>query len=157
MPATTKRALHYVDSAVQGALLRRIFFHWCGFFSVVAILAVSMQTLLGDPAQAFYARLWYEIKGFGLIGIIMLALLPAFMLDTIRFSNRFVGPVGRLRRSLRELRDGDVKLIQFRGNDFWCEMGDEFNAIARLVESQRKEIVELRCKLETAREASTTS
>jgi hypothetical protein len=146
MNARSKRSLTYVDSTVQGALLRRILFHWCCFFAVMAVATISLQTLLGDPTVAISARFWAEIKGFSLIGIIMLALLPAFMLDTIRFSNRFVGPVGRLRRGLRQLKEGDVNQIKFRDNDFWCEMGNEFNAVAKLVEAQRKEIADLRSK-----------
>lgn len=151
MTPTTKRSSAYVDSTVQGALLRRIFVHWCCFFAVMATAAISLQTLLGDPAQSFADRLWNEIRGFSLIGTVMLALLPAFMLDTIRFSNRFVGPVTRLRRCLRQLKEGNVAPIKFRDNDFWLEMGNEFNAIAKLIETQRNEIVELRSRQEASR------
>ena len=140
----TKRSQKFVDSSVQGALLRRIFTHWCSFFAIAAIVAVSMQALVGDPAQSFSDRLVAEAKSFTLIGLVMLSLLPAFMLDTIRFSNRFVGPVGRLRQSLASLKNLNTKHITFRDNDYWIVMADEFNAVADLIESQRKEIEELK-------------
>ena len=74
------------------------------------------------------------------MGVILLALFPAFMLDTIRFSNRFVGPIARLRRHLRQLGNGETDRCQFRENDYWAEMAGEFNDVAVLVETQREEI-----------------
>lgn len=143
------RSQNFVDSPVQGALLRRIFLHWCGFFLVLAAAVISMETLLGDPGQNFADRFWKEANSFKLIAVVMMSLLPAFMLDTIRFSNRFVGPVSRLRRALRELKEGKAERIQFRGNDFWIEMGNEFNALADLVEAQKREIAQLRQERES--------
>jgi hypothetical protein len=140
----SQRSQNFVDSPVQGALLRRIFLHWCSFFFVLAAAVVSLETLLGDPAKNFSDRFWQEANSFKLIAVVMLSLLPAFMLDTIRFSNRFVGPVSRLRRGLRELKEGKAERIQFRGNDFWTEMGNEFNGLIDLVEAQRYEIARLR-------------
>ncbi len=144
----TKRSQTYVDSSVQGALLRRIFVHWCSFFAVAALATISLGVLLGDPGQSFAARFGSELKSFGVIGLVMVALLPGFMLDTIRFSNRFVGPVGRLRKSLQQLKEGQSETLAFRGTDFWVEMGNEFNAISSLVKQQQDEIVQLREQLE---------
>ena len=67
---------------------------------------------------------------FIFIGLVLLALLPAFMLDTIRFSNRFVGPILRLRRHLRELgNDMNTEPCAFRDNDFWRGMANDFNTL----------------------------
>jgi nitrate/nitrite-specific signal transduction histidine kinase len=139
----SKRTQNFVDSPVQGALLKRVFLHWCGFFLVLAVAVITMEVLLGNPQENFAERFWREVASFKLIAVVMLSLLPAFMLDTIRFSNRFVGPVSRLRRALRDLKEGRADRLQFRDSDFWVEMGREFNALAELVESQRQEIARL--------------
>lgn len=139
----SKRKRNYVDGHVQGALLRRIFGHWVFFFSVSALAVVSLQTLLGDPGVSVSDRIRSELAEFSVMGVVMLSLLPAFMLDTVRFSNRFVGPIGRFRRHLRELKNGEINQCNFRDGDYWTEMAVEFNDIASLVESQQQEIARL--------------
>ena len=88
-----------------------------------------------------------ELGEFTFLGIVMLCLLPAFMLDTIRFSNRFVGPIARVRRHLRQLATGNTEKCFFRGDDFWSELAEEYNAVAETVEKQQKEIAELKASL----------
>ena len=145
MSREKQRRKTYVDKSVQGALLRRIFFHWLAFFFVAGLSIVMLQTLLGDPSKSISERLQFEMGEFALIGIIMLALLPAFMLDTIRFSNRFVGPIIRLRRHIRELGEqGDTTHCSFRDNDFWSEMAVEYNKVIDVVKKQKAEIESLR-------------
>ncbi len=144
-----KRKQNFVDSSVQGALLRRIFCHWCTFFVVTLISIVLMQTLLGDPAKSVLDRLKFELGEFMFIGMILLALFPAFMLDTIRFSNRFVGPIVRLRRHIRELgSEKNTDHCTFRDNDFWTEVAAEYNSVADLVKRQREEIENLKRQLQ---------
>jgi len=138
--ARVQRKQNFVDKHVQGALLRRIFFHWLIFFVVVTMSVVMLQAMLGDPAYSLTTRLKSEMGEFVFMGVILLALFPAFMLDTIRFSNRFVGPIARLRRHLRQLGNGDTDRCQFRENDYWAEMASEFNDVAVMVETQREEI-----------------
>lgn len=138
--ARIQRKQNFVDKHVQGALLRRIFVHWLIFFVVVTMSVVMLQAMLGNPAYSLMSRLKHEMGEFVFMGVILLALFPAFMLDTIRFSNRFVGPIARLRRHLRQLGSGETDRCQFRENDYWAEMASEFNDVAELVETQREEI-----------------
>lgn len=143
-----QRKKNYIDSHVQGALLRRICFHWFFFFIVAAVSIILLQTLLGDPSLSLFQRVQNEIGEFTFMGIVMLSLFPAFMLDTIRFSNRFVGPIARVRRHLRQLAKGETERCTFRDNDFWSDLADDFNGAAELVEAQKAEIEELKAKLE---------
>ena len=145
--ARTKRKQNYIDSHVQGALLKRICAHWLVFFFVSAFAIILLQTLLGDPSKTLADRLRLETGEFMFMGIVMLSLFPAFMLDTIRFSNRFVGPIARVRRYLRQLKGGETDHCSFRDNDFWSELAEEFNSVADLVESQKQEISRLKDQL----------
>lgn len=150
-----KRKQNYIDSSVQGALLRRIFFHWCTFFGVALFAVVALQALLGDPTKTMIERLQFEMGEFIFIGLILLALFPAFMLDTIRFSNRFVGPIVRLRRHIRELgNDHTTATCSFRDNDFWSEVATEFNRVSDLVKNQKQEIEDLKSRLNEKETAS---
>lgn len=155
--ARVQRKQNFVDKHVQGALLRRIFFHWLIFFFVVTMSVVMLQAMLGDPAQSLATRLKYEMGEFVFMGVILLALFPAFMLDTIRFSNRFVGPIARLRRHLRQLGKGETDLCKFRDSDYWAEMAGEFNEVAGLVDSQRKQIETQETEIERLKAALNTA
>ena len=143
-----KRRATYVDSSVQGGLLRKIFAHWIVFFIATTLSVILLQTLLGDPSKTVTQRLQLEMGEFFFIGVVLLALLPAFMLDTVRFSNRFVGPIVRLRRHLREIVTEDkTGHCKFRDDDFWIEMSKEYNGVADLINSQREEIAQLKEQL----------
>ncbi|MFK7767143.1 MAG: hypothetical protein AB8B55_07965 [Mariniblastus sp.] len=147
----SQRKKNYVDSHVQGALLRRICAHWLVFFFVAAFAIILLQTLLGDPSKTLVERLRMETGEFAFIAIVMVSLFPAFMLDTIRFSNRFVGPIGRVRRHLRQLKDGDTtSRCSFRDDDFWAQLAEEFNEVAEMVGTQKERIAELESQVNEA-------
>ncbi len=143
-----QRKKKYVDTHVQGALLRRIIMHWVVFFCVAAMTLVLMMALVGDPSMTMLERISSQTGQLFLLSIVILALLPVFMLDTTRFSNRFVGPIGRLRRHLRELgTERETDTCVFRGSDYWSEMAEEFNTVADLVKNQQREIARLKNQL----------
>ena len=146
--AEFKRKQNFVDKTVQGGLVRRIFLHWLVFFFVTAIAVLSLKILLGEPSLPLSERLSLELAEFAYLGIVFVAIFPAFMLDTVRFSNRFVGPVARLRRHMRELgQDGETQDVKFRDNDFWQAVAGEFNLVNDMVQNQKKEIANLRSQL----------
>lgn len=150
------RKQNFVDSTVQGALLRRIVLHWFLYFVVAGLAIVTLQAMLSGPnGEPLMTRVWQEAGEFTLVGLILICIFPAFLLDTIRFSNRFVGPVGRLRRYLRQLgQDGNTERLSFRGGDFWSEMAEEFNVVATTVEEQAAEIERLKTALRNSGSSS---
>jgi hypothetical protein len=49
----------------------------------------------------------------------------------MRMSNRFVGPIYRLRRSMRSLANGaDVDPVFLRDGDYWFDFAEDFNRVA---------------------------
>ena len=85
----------------------------------------------------FYTHLddmWFYY-GPGLIASFIL--LPMVVVDIIRLSNRFAGPLVRLRRAMRALARGEhVQPIYFREGDFWQEFANEFNGILARVQGK---------------------
>jgi hypothetical protein len=127
------RKRFFVDPKVQGTLVGRVLLYWATCLISIALMLLCWEILTG-PARIFYTHfsdMWYF---YGPAAIASLLLLPLVVMDVIRLSNRFVGPLLRLRRSMRALAHGeDVDPIEFRDTDFWKEFADEFNAIrARL-------------------------
>lgn len=132
----------FVDPKVQGALVVRVGFYW-----VVCLITITLMLLcwriLSGPARLFYTHfdeMWFN---FGPALIASFILLPLVLVDIVRLSNRFAGPLVRLRRSMRALARGEeVRPIQFREGDFWQEFADEFNALlARMQELEKAKAV----------------
>ena len=120
----------FVDPSIQGALILRIVVYWTTSMVAMAAMILCWRIETGTPAT-LWSRLGETAFYCGPIVIVSLLLLPLVVVDMIRFSNRFVGPLLRLRRSMRQLARGQrVEPIEFRRKDLWRELAADFNAIA---------------------------
>ena len=135
------------DKAVQGALLVRLVLYGIScllYFSIIQLLDVA----LADPVQShwdiacmFFGEAIYWAPG-------LFVIMPILAYDLLRVSNRFTGPVTRLRKEMRHLTAGEsVEPIEFRDEDFWGEMADEYNLL-------REEVVKLRNELASAQKSN---
>lgn len=140
----------FVDPKVQGALVRRLVFHWCAFVAVAALVAFALQVLsnpfrsIQDHAQ----QVWWTHGPFLLVLFFM---LPVFIVDTIKLSHRFAGPIYRMRQTVRSLAEGgQFTPIKFRDFDFWQGLADDFNKmVERLSNGKTSEPQEAGQKGET--------
>lgn len=139
-----KRKVKFVDREVQGALLRRIILHWLAFIVVSFVSVTMLQILVGDPNLTVAEKIGVAWGQYALFGVVLISLLPAFLLDSLRLSNRFAGPIMRLRRALRQVADGEtVAELKFREGDFWKEISTDFErAFARLQQNEQSELEE---------------
>lgn len=125
--ATPQRKKTFVDPKVQGALIRRLVLHWCAFLAVSCLVAFCLQ-VLSDPFRSIgehAAQVWWT---HGPFLVVMVFLLPVFVLDTIKLSHRFAGPIYRLRQTIRSIADGaQPSRLKFRDFDFWQGLAEDFN------------------------------
>jgi hypothetical protein len=78
----------------------------------------------GDPAEQF-GRMLRDYLPFW---ICLLALVPVIAWDAIRFTHRLVGPLVRIRQTVRNVAQGEaVRPIKLRDNDYLTEFRDDFN------------------------------
>lgn len=128
----------FVDPEVQAALLLRIVTYWIVCLAAVALMLLCQQIIAGPPRPVFahLEDLWFR---FGPPFFASLVVLPLILMDIIRMSNRFSGPLIRLRRAMRALARGEtVPPLRFRQGDFWKNFADEFNAVVeRVAELER--------------------
>lgn len=144
----SERARILVDPKVQWTITGRILVHWVLF--LVCILSISAMvrilSAVGEQpfADAFRSALVAQIPVFG----VMLMLLPVFLRDTLKLSNRFAGPMYRLRTALRSLSLSEkANPIKFRTGDFWQEAATDFNIVLSQIEDLQAENESLRARL----------
>jgi nitrogen fixation/metabolism regulation signal transduction histidine kinase len=129
-----KRTRLFVDSQVQGRLLCRIVLYWCMAVFIMGSLAAVQVAVESRhaPASVVINR---ALLAFGPALIAAVVMLPVIMFDALRFSNKFAGPMHRLRREVKRLADGDSYApIDFRKGDFWYDLAQEFNRLADKLE-----------------------
>jgi len=130
----SKRRQLYVDGHVQGAIVRRVITYWacCVLFVVIPL---CIGNTFRRPDLLFYEQfgnLWYQ---YWPVLVCMACMLPFFLLDALKLSNRFAGPLFRLRRHMHLLaEDKQVEPLIFREEDFCHEMALDFN---RILERQK--------------------
>jgi len=127
--AQPKRTKHFIDKKVQGALARRILFHWLAFLVTAFIVSFIVQ-VLSNPFVSLTTHLenlWWTQGPFLLVTVF---LLPVFVVDTVKLSHRFAGPIFSLRRAIREVAAGNpARKLKFRRGDFWQDLAQDYNAM----------------------------
>lgn len=132
----------FVDPKVQGTLVFRVIVYWIVCVVTIAVMLLCWRMLTG-PARMPFTHLddmWFH---FGPALVASFILLPLIVYDIVKTSNRFTGPLLRLRRCMRALAEGkQVKPIHFREGDFWQDLAKDFNAVAARVQDDEIQHVE---------------
>lgn len=146
MPSRADRRIYFVDKKVQGALLARAARYW-----LLSVVIVATLTVLGwmfvTPGMGALIQLREHVPwllgGLGVALVVSLGVLPVILYDLAKMSNRFAGPMVRLRRAMNEAAAGEhVKPIHFRDHDYWQEFADAFNLLNERLETLEKEHAE---------------
>ncbi len=148
--SSEQRSRTFVDSQVQGALARRIIGHWLVFLLVAAVTAFMLQ-VLSNPFRApadHMGEMWWTHGPFLLV---MVFLLPVFVVDTIRISHRFAGPMISLDRAMREVAEGKPpRKVAFRRDDYWQELAEDYNAMLARIAPGVEDTAEVQSEEEPA-------
>ena len=135
MPHPTRKKT-FIDAKVQGALVRRLVMHWASFITIAAVVAFALQILTNPfrPLEHHLQEMWWTHGPFLLV---MFFMLPVFIVDTIKLSHRFAGPIYRLRNVIKGMAEGEpFKPVKFREMDFWQDLADDFNTMIERVGGQ---------------------
>ncbi len=153
-----KRKTFLVEKQVQGALGWRICAHWFIFLGLSVSVTCALQ-MLGNFQQA---SLWgrFEAAIMGQVGsiVVLLALLPWFVHDSLKLSNRFAGPMVRLKKSIIELtNESDTAPVVFRNGDFWQEIAIKFNELRLRVSTEREQLSQFKSQADTSQSTIATT
>ena len=137
--ANNRRRIRLVDSGVQWAIVRQFLMYWLGQTVVAALYLTLLELLHGflKPWSEHRQAIWSLVTS---LFVSLMILLPLFIYGSLRLSNRFVGPVKRLRRGLRELAQGrPFSPVKFREGDYWQELAEELNQAVEALRKQRSD------------------
>jgi hypothetical protein len=126
----SRRRRLFVDFKLQGALLLHTTIYWFYCLLSVVLIGCCWVVFVQRPGTSteLFRTLWHNL-GPALIGSLLL--LPLVLMDCLRLSNRFAGPMVRLHRAMEQLANGEpVKPVKLRDGDFWLEFADNFNRVA---------------------------
>lgn len=139
-----KRKRILIDPTTQLALAGSFALNWCCFLGLMILLAMCMEIIVQYPDQTFVSIAQGVYYRHAQTLILMLLICPYFIYRSVKFSHRFAGPIWRLRRELRRLREGDrVTAIRFRKNDFWQDLADDVNwVLERLQHAEQRQQTE---------------
>lgn len=136
-----KRRKLFVDTKVQGSLIRQLIIHWSLAYLLIFLYAFTMQSFSNGFALSLKENVVALWQQYGLLALVMVVISPVFIYDSIKLSNRFVGPMISFRNALNQLAKGeDPKPVKFRQNDFWKELSKDLNNVS----DELRELRELR-------------
>ena len=140
MTQKNRRSRLFVEPRVQGLLIFKVLLYWVNGFLTIGLLIAAWSVFADRPGTSgeLFANMWGSV---GPALFASLFLLPLIVMDCIRWSNRYAGPMVRLHRALKQLADGEkVATLRFRKGDLWYEMATEFNRVAARVEHSRSDV-----------------
>lgn len=137
MASATRRTSILIDREVQGSLLQKIVLHWGLLFLANTVALMIWLSLFEAPDGSWRDVFQLAVQRYLPVVIVSLAILPAFLWDTVRLTNRFAGPIRRLRVALSDAANGrTVAPLNFRSNDYWREIANDFNKLTEQSEGQ---------------------
>lgn len=143
-----KRSRFLIDPSVQWSITGRVLIHWGLFLTCLVALGTFVRVLVVIGEQPLSEALQTAAVSQVPVLAVMFVLLPLFLRDTLKLSNRFAGPMFRLRTSLKKLAgEQSTAPISFRKGDFWQEAADDFNHVCKMVETLQTENAELRSQI----------
>jgi hypothetical protein len=152
-----QRSRYLIDPKVQWSIAGMITYHWAVFLLCLVTISAMVQVMVAAGHHPFVNSLTEAIRAHLPILGMMVLMLPIFLRDMLKMTNRFAGPMYRLRLSLSSLSNGrPTSKIRFRSKDFWQEVADDFNTILGRIEELESEITMLRGERECLDEENET-
>ena len=126
-----RRKKTIVNVPVQMGMLVQTVTHWVSFVLLAFALLALWQFMLGGPDGTLMSCLEQTWKRHGAAFLVLIALLPVVIHDSMKLSHRIAGPIFRLHGAIRQLADGEsIRPVKFRKKDYWHDVAEDFNRLA---------------------------
>ncbi len=150
----SKRSRILVDPKVQWSIAGRVLAHWVLLLICLVSIGALVRLMAATSSESFWDALWSALMSQRAIVGVMVVLLPVFIRDTMKLSNRFAGPMYRLRTVLADMAGGQPgHQIKFRTGDFWQDAASDFNVVADKFNRLEQRNAELEAELAELRQS----
>lgn len=123
----------WIDRHVQGVLVGRVLLYWSGILIYFG-LSIGCFHWWQNPEWTLSEHLGAMLEQVLPCLPTLLLLLPLVIFDIVRLSNRFAGPVYRLRKHLNDLsQDSQVSPLHFRDEDYWQKLAEPINLLQQKI------------------------
>ncbi|MEO1528643.1 MAG: hypothetical protein AAFX06_24750 [Planctomycetota bacterium] len=147
-----ERQSFLIDPKVQWALTRRVLMHWSCLLVGLVVLSTIVALLFRPDVNSIAGVVRESFSMQAPLLLMMFTLVPLFLRDIVKLSNRFVGPMIRLRSVLSDLAEGgDGRSISFRPGDYWHEAARDFNRFYQRHQELKQRCDELEQEVERLR------
>ena len=134
---STRRQI-ITDQTVQGELLFRSILYWL-FCLCTVFLSVMAWAMWSQPGVPFLEVAQQSLVVSAPVFVGAILLLPLILIDVLRVSNRFVGPIRQVRHVLKQLAHGEPsRRVYLRKDDFWQDLAHYTNIVAEDLEQSRE-------------------
>jgi len=156
MTGGKRRHQMIADKQLQGTLLAHAAIYWFYCLFSVTLIAVCWILFTKQPESSseLFTQLWLNC-GPALLGSVLL--LPLVLLDCLRLSSRFAGPMVRMQRVMRELAAGKTPpAFTLRPGDYWTEFAENFNIVMERLRQHDSQTNSTRSPTATTPEVATS-
>ncbi len=124
-----KRKQLYVNKTVQRRFLWRIVCYWMVYhLFVVHGLFLTYGVMTNDRPRPFIQMYGEFLSSQVPLLVVALATLPMILYDMLKLTNRVVGPLVRIERTLKQMMSGEpVEPLKLRNKDLVLEFLGVFN------------------------------
>jgi hypothetical protein len=123
----------WINPAFQGRLLIHIGTYFLLYLMIICMLGFLLflqEALLGKQFKGGFALYSIYLTQVRPLFLATAILMPYFIYDLIKFSNRVAGPLYRCQKVMREMASGNpVREFQPRKHDLMPEFYADFNAL----------------------------
>lgn len=124
-----RRSRILISDEVQTSLLFRVTMHWVAFVGLTSISLAAWICFIDYPVASGEELLTALLRVLVPFLVCSLVIVPVFLYDVARISNQFVGPIRRVRSTLKKYIDTNhFEPIRLRKGDYWQALAAEINA-----------------------------
>ena len=129
-----------VNDSVQLPIVLRVITYWASCM-VFITCPLTLARVYAEPDVFILSQLLHVVTSYWPLYATMTTLLPFAIYDSLKLSNRFAGPIYRMKTTLQRFNEGEAyQQIQLRATDFHKDLATELNiAIATAQENARPE------------------
>ena len=138
-----KRKRLFIDHQVQTPLVKRLLIYWVAMVAFIT-LPIAISQTIAQPSRYLFQHYADTLWSHWPILATLSVMLPFVVYDTLKFSNRFAGPVYRMRRELKRFAQGEkISPLRLRPNDFWQDLAVQINDLMKRVRVSEQKAAEV--------------